>query len=162
MLIEPAKKIACRMLIELTNERKKQMKKLRILSTTLLLVLVFSLCACGGTSIKKGWQNDKLGSMLPTPKSKDIEVSVNSDFLFQADINDCSEDEYDAYVLSCKDKGFNIKIYESESGTINGPNSDGVMRAFRASNDKGYTLEVNYKLTNQMSVILSYDLEKES
>ena len=136
------------------------MKHTRLFILSLLSIFsIFVLCACGGTSIKKGWQNDKLGSMLPTPTDKEIEVSVNSDFLFQADINDCSKDEYDAYVLSCKDKGFNVKMFESESGTIIGPNSDGVLRAFRASNDKGYTLEINYKLTNQMSIILSSDLE---
>ena len=83
MLIEPAKKIACGMLIEPAYERKKQMKKLRILSTTLLLVLVFSLCACGGTSIKKGWQNDKLGSMLPTPKAKTLKLVLIRIFSFK-------------------------------------------------------------------------------
>ncbi len=136
------------------------MKKLRILFLLLLLICIGSLYACGGTSIKKGWQNDKLGKMLPTPKEKTIEVTANSDFLFQADIDDCSKDEFDAYVLACQDKGFVVKMTESESGTISGPNSDGVMFVYKASNTDGYTLIVNLKYNDQMSIILSNDLEK--
>lgn len=134
------------------------MKHTRLFILSVISIFtIFVLCACGGTSIKKGWQNDKLGGMLPTPTDKEIEVSANSDYLFQADVKDCSLEEYDAYVLACKDKGFNVKIIESDSVS---KGTDIILYAFNASNVDGYSLEIYYKLSGQMSIILSYDLEK--
>lgn len=130
--------------------------KRTFLIISLLLISMFLLSACGGTSLKKEWSSEKLGALLPVPVSKKIEISVDSDTLFQAEIYNFSKDDYKAYMDECIEKGFSSKIIESNSGTSIGNNSDNVTDSFSASNADGYALEIHYKGTlKQMDVILS-------
>ena len=131
------------------------MKRFRIIISSILVLLLILLCSCsGGTSIKKDWNPTKLGAILPTPENKKVEISVDSDLLFQAEVSDFSIDDFNAYLESCKEKGFTLKILETHG--LSSINSESVTDNFTASNNAGNFLDLRYnQFTSIMKVILS-------
>lgn len=88
------------------------------------------------------WPTTGLATMLPDPPTKKGEVSSDSDSRFSADIEECSEDQYKAYVESCKTKGFTEEAKNLTS-------------SYDAYNGDGYKLSLTYWTSmNKMSVML--------
>lgn len=86
------------------------------------------------------WPTTGLAAMLPDPPTKKGEVSSDSDSRFSADIEECSEDQYKAYVESCKAKGFTEEAKNLTS-------------SYDAYNGDGYKLRLSYySSSRQLSV----------
>lgn len=91
------------------------------------LVLIFVISrigSCGGSSSSKtatkdlAWPTSGLATMLPEPPSKKGEVHANSDTRLWADIEECSAEQYTAYVEACKDKGFTVDAEAKTSSYV--------------------------------------------
>jgi len=94
----------------------------KILAIFLVLVMVFSLAACGGETIK--WDDIILGDKLPEPPAKKGEIHTNAADDLWIDINDLSDKQFNDYVEACKEMGFTIDA-EANSSSYNAYNADG-------------------------------------
>lgn len=93
------------------------------------------------------WPKTGLATMLPDPPTKKGEVSSDSDSRFSADIEECSEDQYKAYVESCKAKGFTEE-------------ANNLTTTYGAYNSDGYKLDLTYwSSMNKMSVMLDAPMQ---
>lgn len=77
------------------------------------------------------WSEIKLGNQLPEPPVSEGIIYENTDSKLDLYLYNMSEDERDAYIEQCKEKGFSIDIYEPYSSR----------RA--AFNKQGYKLSLN-------------------
>ncbi len=113
-----------------------------------ILVIVGKVSSCIKDQPKSlTWPTTGLATMLPEPPTKKGEVSTDSDSRFSADIEKCSEDQYKAYVESCKAKGF---TEEANSLTT----------SYEAYTSEGYKLYLTYwSSMNKMSVMLDAPMQ---
>ena len=84
----------------------------KVLAVFLVLVMVFSLAACGGETIE--WDDIILGDKLPEPPAKKGEIHTNAADDLWIDINDLSDKQFNDYVEACKEMGFDESLADEE------------------------------------------------
>ncbi len=88
------------------------------------------------------WPKSKIGKALPKPKTLKGNVISESEDTFSVYITDTSKDDYNEYIDTCADKGFNIDY-----------GKDAVY--YHAENKQGFSLEVRYEGNNLMKIYIS-------
>ncbi|MGN0462205.1 MAG: DUF6591 domain-containing protein [Ruminococcus sp.] len=90
------------------------MKK-RILALAVTICLLLSLGACGEKEEKVKtenntitWATSGVGSLLPTPKFGNVDITYDSADSFSADITDITKEDFTNYVEECKKNGFTV------------------------------------------------------
>ncbi len=95
------------------------------------------------------WPTSGIGLLLPTPKSTLGRVESDSSDYFRIILGDTSKDEYNNYVKSCEDKGFNVD-YDKRDDYYSAKNSD------------GYSIVVSYLGNNNIEVKIELDDDNSS
>lgn len=81
---------------------------------------------------KLEWPSDSpLAQMLPVPAAEHGIVNQDSSEYLSVEIYDISKEDYQTYVSGCKEKGFIVDYYSSDS-------------SYRAENENGYRLNISY------------------
>lgn len=114
-----------------------------------VLLLVSSLAStCGKKAVsEKDWPTGELAQMLPKMDRKCESVFESKDSLDIRVGDRASKSDYDAYVASCKEKGF---TYEAEEGSED----------YRAFNSEGYLLELSFADYGEGKISISLDAPK--
>lgn len=89
------------------------------------------------------WPTSGLATLLPTPESTFGKVSIESSTSLYVYVGNTSEQQYDAYVEACREKGFTVDY--TKGGDY-----------FYASNAEGYDLSLSY---NDEESYMSIDLD---
>lgn len=92
------------------------------------------------------WPDNDLCSLLPTPKSNFGYFNSNSSNYLSVSIGNTTVEDYEDYVKTCQDKGFNVDYYSSDN-------------SFSAKNSNGYSLYVKYAGVNVMDITLNKPYE---
>ena len=117
----------------------------KVLAILITLILTTSLVACGGEKIV--WDDLILGEFLPKPTSTKGEIRTNSAEELSFDISNVSDKEYNDYIETCKEKGFNI---DSKTSSY----------SYEAYNKKGYKLNLShYGNDKEMRIQLNAPME---
>lgn len=111
----------------------------RTLALIMCMLVVLSLCACGGIK----WPTSGLGAMLPQPSAGTVKNVDERDSGFSATVERIDRNGYESYVSACKDKGFTV-----DADTALG---------YAAFNEEGYKLSLSYWEYNKKMEI---DLDK--
>lgn len=106
------------------------MKKFAFIA--LIFALTLSLTACGGESEVEiddvnsdyRWIETDLSSLLPKPDAEIVDSREYTDAFF-ADVYGVTEEDFDDYVVECKDSGF-TNVIEDEDDKFKATNDDGV------------------------------------
>lgn len=77
------------------------------------------------------WPTSGLATMLPTPESSFGEISIDSSSAFDVYVGNTTQDQYDAYVEACQEKGFTVDYSKTDM-------------YFNAENESGYSLMLSY------------------
>lgn len=85
------------------------------------------------------WPKSKIGSLLPTPASKTGKIEWEADYGFVINVGNTTKADYDKYVNSCIDKGFNVDYNKGDD-------------YFQADNAEGYHISLRYDGNNVMWV----------
>ena len=97
----------------------------RTLILMLGLCMIFLCTACGNTSndesknteqniVKStGWETIRVKTILPQPKSQNWKIFSNEDDYLDINIFDTSLEDYNAYIASCEDYGFEMYIFDN-------------------------------------------------
>lgn len=85
------------------------------------------------------WPKSRAGSKLPTPKSTKGKFSYEHDDNFLVYLGDTSKADYDAYVNSCSEKGFNVDFNKGDN-------------YYYADNNEGWHISLRYEGNNVMSI----------
>lgn len=121
---------------------KRKSKYARIMAALLAVIVLLSFSACGGNGDADKWDDIQLAKLLPMPENGKIDIGLDLDDTFSADVEDISKDNYNSYVEKCKEKGFDV---DSES------KSD----EYTSYNKEGYRLELSYnEYSNKYSIRL--------
>lgn len=109
------------------------LKRYLIIIAVILIVLIIIGVIFGNPRGEKiGWQNIQLGSVLPKPQSKRMQLTSNNADYLSTEITGISENEFYEYIRWCReDKGFAID--EESYGDY-----------FYAYNQEGYYLSLHY------------------
>lgn len=124
------------------------MKKFRKFLLVVIIFIIF-LRACGSKSddedeeyTKFYWPTSDVVSLLPVPKSNVGAVGVETADYFSVSIAKTSKDEFNDYVLACKEAGFTENYYATNN-------------SYNAKNKDNYTLMLSYKAGNIMHIAIS-------
>ena len=145
-----------------------------ILAGCLMAASVFSLGGCGKSEEKNPyysdsfstikWPDSALAKLLPVPESTSGLIDTDRSDWLDVYIGDTTQEQYESYVKSCKEKGF-TENYDSGTTYDNCP-------YYRAENGDGYRLELEYHkedeadnyhpLKNTMTIELRTPYEEET
>ncbi len=95
------------------------------------------------------WNTTGLGEKLPVPTSTYGKVSTDSSSTYRVLLGKTSLDEFNKYVESCQEKGFNIDYNKQE-------------KKYTAKNSEGYSLEVSYEGNNVIDIMIEAPKEESS
>ena len=102
------------------------------------------------------WPTSAAGKQVPAPKSKNGSFSYEHEDSFYVYVGDTTKAEYNDYVNSCSENGFNIDYSKSED-------------YYSANNSEGWQVAIRYEGNNIMSISISmsddeltYDDESET
>lgn len=105
---------------------------LAVILSFILIVPYFSLFKINIADYEKyNWNEVVLADMLPTPESPYGEIISNSESYLALYVNKVTEEQYNQYIESCKEKGFTIDTEKTGS-------------FFYAYNEAGYKLSLSY------------------
>lgn len=105
---------------------------LAVILSFILIVPYFSLFKINIADYEKyNWNEVVLADMLPTPESPYGEIISNSESYLALYVNKATEEQYNQYIESCKEKGFTIDTEMTGS-------------FFYAYNEAGYKLSLSY------------------
>ena len=145
-----------------------------ILAGCLMAASVFSLGGCGKSEGKNQyysdsfstikWPDSALAELLPVPESTTGLIDTDRSDWLDVYIGDTTQEQYESYVKSCKEKGF-TENYDSGTDYKNRP-------YYYAENGEGYRLELEYHkedeadgyrpLKNTMTIELQTPYEEET
>lgn len=77
------------------------------------------------------WPDNELAKLIPEIEAPTVLKAYESDGYYSIEAFGLELDSFDAYVSTCKDAGFNVIDYESET-------------TYRAQNEDGYEIDVSY------------------
>ncbi len=95
------------------------------------------------------WPSGAAGSVVPSPKSLTGKFNYEHDNSFSVYIGETSKTDYDEYVTTCSNSGFNIDYDKGE-------------KYYSAYNADGYYLSISYEGNNIMLVSVSKKEKKET
>lgn len=124
----------------LANEKK--IKKSLLIRVIIVVVLVVSfavfifLRSGGGEAVKESnatfeWPTSGIALQLPEPPTNKGEIEYNDDEKLWLEIRDIDQNQYEAYINDCKEKGFTV---EGEKDSI----------SYKAYNKEGYHLDLTH------------------
>lgn len=126
---------------------KRKGRKMKKWTIALLVIAVLFVYIKVNSCIKNqpknlSWPTSGLATMLPDPPTKKGEINEDSDDEFYASIAACSENQYKAYVESCKEAGFTTDASDQTN-------------EYSAYTSDGYNLDLYYyESAEEMSVRL--------
>ena len=123
------------------------MKKAKLLTVFLLVVVFILSCASCKQEKNDTWPETGLATQLPKPESGKLEINYddNDDFIFS--LEEIEKNEYEEYLSACKEKGFTIEPEQSSSN-------------YSAFNEEGYHLSVHYySSSSKISINLDAPIE---
>lgn len=85
------------------------------------------------------WPGGKAGQLVPVPDSTRGKVEWEDDDSFTVYVGDMTKEKYNNYIEFCTEAGFSIDSYKRDN-------------SFKASNQEGYTLYLDYEGFNIISV----------
>lgn len=135
-----------------TKSPKRKGRKMKKWAVALLVIAVIVVVTRVSSCVKNqpkslAWPTSGLATLLPDPPTKKGEVTVNSDDAFSAIITNCDESQYNAYVESCKQKGFTT---DAESRT----------QSYEAYTEDGNHLRLSYySSSKEIDVMLDAAVE---
>lgn len=88
------------------------------------------------------WPNSTAGKMLPAPKSLRGKFDYENEDGFSVYIGNTTIDDYNAYVNSCMESGFNVEYNRND-------------KIFSADNSAGYHVSLTYEGNNIIRIVLS-------
>ena len=88
------------------------------------------------------WPSSTLGKLLPTPKSAMGKFSYEHDTSFLVYVGDTTQEDYNAYVAACAEKGFDVDYTKDDT-------------YYYADNADGYHISLKYEGADIMSVSIS-------
>lgn len=94
------------------------------------------------------WPTSNVVSKLPIPKSQVGEINYEHDNFFAIYVGDTAKADYDEYVNSCINNGFNIDYSKNE-------------KTYWGYNAEGYHISVEYKGNNTMYISINAPDEEE-
>lgn len=113
-----------------------------IVGVILLIILPASCISCSNSTAhsqkKLGtlvWPSSTLANMLPKPESDVGTVSSEREDYLNVTVGKTTKEQYNSYVSSCKEKGFTVDYSSKEFDNSS---------YYKASNDDGYSLTVDY------------------
>lgn len=96
---------------------KKKRGCLIVVAVVVVLAVIGGISRCaGGGSNKLEWPTSGLATMLPKPDSSTGNVSINNDETLSADIDDYTQEKFDAYVAQCQEMGFTVEATADADG----------------------------------------------
>lgn len=97
---------------------------------------------------KYNWPTNSIASLLPEPKSDYGKIEYDSEDGFSLNVYKISPEEFNSYIDECKNKGFTVDYYGSES-------------YYNADNEDGYSLSVDYNKDEEtMNITISEAIEE--
>jgi len=111
----------------------------KIITIFLVVVLIFSVTACGGDGEKFDWSDMELSNMLPEPESNLAEIQTNLDNELWITIFKITENQYKDYIKACEAQGFTV---DSEENSI----------SYNAYNREGYNLDLTFSFNSIMRI----------
>ncbi|MDY5021392.1 MAG: DUF6591 domain-containing protein [Blautia sp.] len=90
---------------------------------------------------RKKWNIISLGSSIPEPVSKKIDIHTNTEKELWIDVLNISEEDYYKYLIMCKEYGYIVEQKESSN-------------EYDAYNEDGYHLRLDYYTNNKMTIQL--------
>lgn len=94
------------------------------------------------------WPTSNIVSKLPVPKSQVGEINYEHDTSFAVYVGDTTKSDYDEYVNSCINSGFNIDYSKNE-------------KTYWGDNAEGYHVSIEYKGNNTMYISIDAPDEDE-
>jgi hypothetical protein len=96
------------------------------------------------------WPSSGIASLLPAPNSTIGDIYLDNSNCYIVYVGGTSKDEYNKYVKSCSNAGFNVNYNKGDD-------------YYYADNQDGYHLKLNYKGNNIMYICIDSDVQtKES
>ena len=142
--------------LDVLPEKMKNFHKIAFMVGCALIIpfISFGDVRVGGNSFKDEiedlvWSDYVLSEKLPEPKTLKGKLNYDSSSSLSIDIAGVDKNEYKSYVNACKEKGFNIDIYNSSD-------------SFRAKNEEGYSLYLSYDDDDKEYSISLREPEKET
>ncbi len=121
-------------------------KRKIVLLVIVVLLIISGLRSCfnGGSSEsddigteKYVWPGSEIANMLPKPESEYGKIEVDSEDSFMIKIGKTDGTQYNNYVASCKENGFTVDYYGTDS-------------SYSAENENGYSLMIDYDNDQQI------------
>lgn len=85
------------------------------------------------------WFTSDFAKLLPTPKSNFGKIIENSEKVYLVKLSNMSIDDFNEYILQCKEQGFSIDVSKTD-------------RKFVAKNENNNKLEIEYKGNNLITI----------
>lgn len=120
---------------------KKRLGKI-IAVVVALLVVLFVIARCGGEKAKSpdearaDWDASIAAEVLPYPEKGKVDVWLDDEESVSVHVNEFSEQEYAAYVETCKEKGFTVEPDDSLGYEAFNANGYKVSLSFYGSSEK--------------------------
>lgn len=136
------------------EKKKKEKVKKPFYKKGWFIILVIIILFSAISSIKNNkveeinWNSDiELSNMLPEPKSKKADISINSDSYMSVYIHKTTKEDYKEYLSECENKGYNLEADKSTT-------------YYYAYNSEGYKLSLSYDENNsKMNISLDAPME---
>lgn len=130
---------------EVSSSKKKNVRKPVKLGRTIIAIVVVVAIALSCVVLPKmfsryDWSEVKLNSILSEPESKWGNLSSNEEDYLYLEVHRTSLEEYESYVETCEEDGFDIEVEKYES-------------SYTAFNKDGYKLSVDYSESDKEMVI---------
>lgn len=144
--------------LDVLPEKIINLHKIVFIGGCILIVPFFALGdvqISGGSSHTKekaenlDWSEYVLSDKLPEPKTLKGRLTYDSSSSLSLYIMDVNKNEYKDYVSACKDKGYNVDVYNSST-------------SFSAKNEEGYSLHLYYDEDDKEYSISLSEPEKKS
>ena len=128
--------------LDVLPEKMKNLHKIVFIGGCLLFIPMFAI---GNTQPSSSsyyeaedllWDEYVLSEKLPKPKTLKGKLNYDSSSSLSIYIMNVDKNEYNDYVVACKDKGYTVDIYNSSN-------------AFGAKNEEGYSLNLYYSSSDK-------------
>lgn len=137
------------------NQKIRKSIQMRIIAAIVLVfgfVIFVSIRSGVVDNVKKAnatfnWPTSGMAALIPEPDSNKGEITYNDDDRFWAEVNNVSQEQYEAYIVACQEKGF---VIESEKSSI----------TYKAYNENGYCLELTqYRSSTELRIKITSPME---
>lgn len=93
------------------------------------------------------WPTSGVGAMIPVPSSTFGKITSDSSNTFRVTLGNTTIDDFNNYIKSCEEKGFNVDYMKQEKN-------------YSAKNSEGYRLNVTYLGANTIDILIQTPKEE--